>query len=74
MSGVTLGGAVLILLGVLGFAVPYFTTQQTREVARVGDLKLQATETTGYTIPPLVSGAAVGLGVLLLGFGLTQKR
>ena len=64
----------MILLGALGFAVPYFTTQQTREVARVGDLKLQTTETTGYTIPPLVSGAAVGLGVLLLGFGLTQRR
>lgn len=73
MSGITLAGAALLLLGVLGFAVPYFTTQQTREVARIGDLKLQATETTGYSVPPLVAGAAIGVGVLLLGFGLSRK-
>ena len=44
MTGLMMGGAVLLLLGLIGFAVPYFTTQQTKDVAKVGDLKLQTTE------------------------------
>jgi hypothetical protein len=73
MSGLMIGGAVLLLLGLLGFAVPYFTTQQTKDVAKVGDLKLQTTEHTTYEVPPLVSGGAVILGVVLLGAGLYRR-
>jgi hypothetical protein len=68
-----IGGAVLLLLGLLGFAVPYFTTQQTKDVAKVGDLKLQTTEQTTYAVPPLVSGGAMVLGVVLLGAGLYRR-
>ena len=46
-----IGGAVLILLGLLGFAIPIFETVQTKEVAKVGDLKLQKTESTAHVIP-----------------------
>jgi hypothetical protein len=73
MSGLMIGGAVILLLGLLGFAVPYFTTQQTKDVAKVGDLKLQTTEHTTYEVPPLVSGGAVVLGVVLLGAGLYRR-
>jgi hypothetical protein len=73
MSGLMIGGAVLLLLGLLGFAVPYFTTQQTKDVAKVGDLKLQTTEQTTYAVPPLVSGGAMVLGVVLLGAGLYRR-
>ena len=48
----------LVLLGLLGFAIPYFTTQQTKDVAKVGDLKVQTTESTS-AIPPLVGGGAL---------------
>jgi hypothetical protein len=74
MNGLTLGGVALVLLGLVGFAIPIFTTQQTTEVARVGDLKLQATESTSHVIPPIVSGGALVLGVVLIGAGLYQKR
>ena len=37
-------GAVLALLGIVGFAIPVFTTRDTKEVAKIGDLKLQTTE------------------------------
>lgn len=69
-----MSGSILVLLGVLGFAVPMFTTQKTEDVARVGDLKLQTTENTSHTIPPVVSGGVLLLGVLLIGAGLYKKR
>ena len=74
MNGLTLGGVALLLLGLIGFAIPIFATQQTKDVARIGDLKLQSTESTSHVIPPIVSGGAVVLGVVLIGAGLYQKR
>jgi hypothetical protein len=74
MNGLTIAGVALVLLGLIGFVIPIFTTQQTKEVARVGDLKLQATESTSHVIPPIVSGGALVLGVVLIGAGLYQKR
>ena len=73
-SPLIIGGTVLVALGLIGFAIPIFTTQKTRDVARIGDLKLQATESTSHVIPPLLSGGAVVLGVILIGAGLYRKR
>ncbi|MDP1966714.1 MAG: hypothetical protein Q8K93_31490 [Reyranella sp.] len=67
-------GAVLVVLGLMGFAIPIFTTQETTELARVGELKLQATETTSHIIPPLLSGGVLVLGVVLIGAGLYRKK
>ena len=66
-------GAILVLLGLLGIAVPMFTTEQTKEVAHIGDLKIQATESKTYTVPTLVSGGAMLLGLVVLGAGLYRK-
>lgn len=67
-------GAVLVLLGVVGFVVPEFTTQQTRNVANVGPLHVAATTHTDHFIPPAVAGAALAVGVVLIGGGLMQRR
>jgi len=67
-------GAGLVLLGLLGFVSPIIWTEQTKDVAKVGDLKLQTTETTPHIVPPLLSGGAVALGVILIGFGLYQRQ
>jgi hypothetical protein len=69
-----IGGAVLLLLGLLALAVPVFTTQHTTDVARIGDLKLQTTESKSYVIPPVVGGAAVVLGIGLIGAAVRRKR
>jgi hypothetical protein len=74
MNGLMMFGAVLALLGLIGLAIPVFTTHQTTDVAKVGDLKLQATQNTSYVIPPLVSGGAVALGIVLIGAGLRRQR
>jgi hypothetical protein len=67
-------GAVLALLGIIGFAIPVFTTRETKDVAKVGDLKLQTTEATQHVIPPVVSGGALVIGIVLIGAGLYQRR
>ena len=74
MNGLLMVGVILVVAGVLGFAIPVFTTQQTKEVARIGDLKLQNTEDTSHRIPPILSGGAVILGIVLIGASLYQKR
>ena len=67
-------GAVLALVGLLAYAIPVFTTKQTKEVAKVGDVKLTHVDESTHVIPPLVSGGAVLLGVVLLGAGLYARR
>jgi hypothetical protein len=73
MTAPMVGGVILVVIGLLGFAVPYFTTSQTKDVAAIGDLKLQTTESKSYAIPPLVSGGAVLLGIVLIGAGAYRK-
>ncbi len=74
MSALTIAGAALVLLGLAAFAVPVFTTSQTTEVARIGDLKLSATETANHAVPPFLGAGALALGVLLIGTGLIRGR
>ena len=74
INGLMAGRVTVVLLGLVGFAIPIFTTRQTKEVARIGDLKLQSTESTSHIIPPLLSGGALVLGVVLIGAGFYQKR
>jgi hypothetical protein len=68
-----LAGALILLLGVAGIAVPYFTTEQTRDVANVGPLHVQATEQKSHIIPPLLSEAAIGVGIVLMGVAFVRR-
>jgi hypothetical protein len=72
-SGLMLVGALLVLLGIAGLAVPSFTTQQTNTVAKLGDLKVQAKQDTPHDIPPLLSEGAIVVGALLLAAGFLRK-
>lgn len=64
----------MILTSLLGFAISVFTAQSTETAAKIGDLKLQATEDTTYHIPQFLSGGALVLGVIVIGLSLNQKR
>lgn len=37
-NGLVAVGAILAVLGLLGFAIPVATTQETKEVLKIGDL------------------------------------
>jgi hypothetical protein len=67
-------GAVVALLGVLAIAIPAFTTEQTKEVAKLGDLRLTANEQTTHIVPPLLGPAALGLGIILMGAAFVGRR
>ena len=66
-------GAIIFLLGIAGIAVPYFTTEQTKNVANVGPLHVQATEQQSHVIPPLLSEAAIVVGAVLMGVGILRR-
>jgi uncharacterized membrane protein HdeD (DUF308 family) len=74
MKPMVVVGAILALLGALALASPVFTTNETKNVATLGDLKIQANEQTSHAIPPVLSGAALVVGLMLLAGGLYQKR
>ena len=42
MKGIVMFGAVLALLGLIAFAMPSFNTEETKDVVKLGDLKVQA--------------------------------
>jgi hypothetical protein len=74
MNGLMITGVVLVVAGILGLAIPVFTTQKTEEVARIGDLTLQTTEDTSHRIPEILSGGVLVLGAILIGASLYQRR
>jgi drug/metabolite transporter (DMT)-like permease len=74
MKSVIIFGAVLALLGLIAFAMPSFNTEETKDVVKLGDLKVQAKTEEPHFIPPLVSEGAMLLGILLIGAGLVMNR
>lgn len=74
MKPIVWAGALLALLGILGLALPVFTTSQTKDVVNLGDLKIQSTEHSTHVVPEALSAGALVLGVVLIGAGLYQRR
>ncbi len=73
MKGIVLAGAVIALLGLLGLAIPVFSTSQTKDVAKIGDLKIQANEETSHVVPPMLAGGALVIGLVMLGAGYMRN-
>jgi uncharacterized membrane protein len=73
LNALVIAGVILVLLGITGLAVPVFTTQRTTEVAKLGDLKIDARENQVHSIPPVVSAGALIAGVILIGGGLYRR-
>jgi hypothetical protein len=74
MSALMIAGAVLALLGIIGLAVPEFTTEHTNQVAKVGPVQMTATQHEYHYVPPAVAGGALVLGLVLIGAGFVQRR
>lgn len=74
MRSVILFGAMLAILGLVAFAMPSFNTEETRDVVKLGDLKVQAKTEEPHIIPPIVSEGAILLGILLIGAGVVMNR
>lgn len=74
MKSITWLGAVLALFGLLGLAIPVFTTSQTKDVVSLGDLKIQSTEQFTHTVPMALSASGLVLGLILIGAGAYSRR
>lgn len=62
-------GIILIILGIVGFAVGGVTFTRQQTVVAVGPLEVQAEERQTFPIAPIAAGAAVVVGIILIGIG-----
>ncbi len=74
MKSIVWFGVVLALLGIIGLAIPSFTTTQNKEVAKLGEVKVQTTEQIPHTIPQSLSLGAAALGLVLIIAGTLARR
>ena len=74
MKSVMILGVILFVLGLIGLAMPVFTTSRNTDVAKLGDLKLQAKETETHVIPPIAAAGLLAVGAVVLGVGALSKR
>jgi hypothetical protein len=74
MKSIVILGATIALLGLITFAVPAFNTEVTKDVVRLGDMKVQAKTEETHVVPPILSEGAIALGVLLIGAGVAMSR
>lgn len=74
MRSITWLGALIAVVALIGLAIPVFTTSQTRDVASVGDVKIQSTEQSTHVVPMALSVGGLVLGLVLIGAGVYTKR
>ncbi len=62
----TIVGILLILLGVVGFALGGFSFTQKEKVLDLGPIEATAEDKETVPIPPLLAGLALAAGVVLV--------
>lgn len=67
-------GILLVVLGLIGFVLGGFSFTQTDEVADLGEFELNREETRSVHIPPIASGAAVAVGLVLIVAGSMKPK
>ena len=69
MKPATIIGIVLILIGIVGFAIGGFSYSHEHQDAKLGPLKIEHKETNTVPIPPILSGIALigGIGLVIVG-------
>jgi hypothetical protein len=66
-------GIILIILGIVGFAIGGVTFTRERTVAEVGPLEVRAEERERFAIAPIAAGAAVVAGIVLVVIGSRRR-
>ncbi len=59
-------GIVLVIFGVVALGYQGFTYNQKEQIAQIGDIKVTAETPKTIYFPPIVSGAAVIAGIVLI--------
>ena len=69
MKPATIIGAILIVIGIIGFAVGGFSFTHERQDAKIGPLNIEHKQTDTVPIPPILSAIALvgGIGLVVVG-------
>ena len=74
MKPITWFGTLLALVGILGLTIPAFTTSRSKDLVKLGNIKIQSTERSTHLCLRLCVPGALVLGVILIGAGLYRSR
>jgi len=69
MKPATIIGAILIVIGIIGFAVGGFSFTHEHQDAKVGPVEIEHKQTSTVPIPPVLSGIALVGGIALVVVG-----
>jgi hypothetical protein len=73
MNGPSIVGIVMIIAGAALLAYGGFTTTKRENIIDVGPLKVEADVQERHSVPPVLSWALLGGGVVVLVLGLKKK-
>lgn len=73
MKPATIIGIILIVIGIIGFAVGGFSFTHEKQDARLGSLKIEHQQTSTIPIPPILSGIALVGGIALVVVGAKSR-
>jgi hypothetical protein len=73
MKPATLIGILLILVGIVGFAVGGFSFTHEHQDAKIGPLNIEHKQTSTVPIPPILSGIALVGGIALVVVGSRSR-
>lgn len=73
MKPATLIGIILIVVGIIGFAVGGFSFTHEKQDAKIGPLNIEHKQTESVPIPPILSGLALIGGIALVAVGARSR-
>jgi hypothetical protein len=73
MKPATLIGILLIVIGIIGFAVGGFSFTHEKQDAKIGPLQVEHKQTDTIPIPPILSGIALVGGIALVVVGSRSR-
>jgi hypothetical protein len=73
MKPATIIGAILIVIGIIGFAVGGFSFTHEHQDAKIGPLNIEHKQTSTVPIPPILSGIALIGGIALVVVGARSR-
>jgi hypothetical protein len=73
MKPSTIIGILLILVGIIGFAVGGFSFTHEHQDAKIGPLNIEHKQTSTVPIPPILSGIALVGGIVLVVVGSRSR-
>jgi hypothetical protein len=73
MKPATIIGIILIVIGIIGFAVGGFSFTHEHQDAKVGPLNIEHKQTSTVPIPPILSGLALVGGIALVVVGAKSR-